>query len=596
MQDLPAPAAKREVHPCEDILRQVQRLRGFGDPALLHTVLLVHEVWVAVVHARTEQGPAPLLDCAEGLFGARGEVADGANVAGDVLREADDALRPWVSTLARPKLAQDARQQHHLLEVRSLVGVNALSKDATHKGDRVVLVVALAVPQDRIPRQLDAPARQPPAVAIRAAAPVDEAAEVSAPLPWVHVVDVRIHVFVLPIDEGHFQTRRELLEHAIRMGELHLVEVLILLHRHEHRDTVARVPHLRPRQAAGPVPLDLVVALQHRMIQAHPRDRAVQRLHPHGGPSADLVPLVVRVLCPLASSRGPVVAALRLHPAREGPELLLVARLHPVDELHAAGHALVLTIALPGEELVFLHEDLLGVVRYEDCEPRDVGYSKRPRHREPKAARERDKAPLRLRVARPGRVGDAEVVLEPDLQGVLGAEDVGHANEVTNVAGASIATTAGAHRWRLEPRRRVHGGVARDVPHPPHTPQRLIELAPGHRPPGVAGIEREITHGLVVTLVLVAHVVDDPVPDHREVEGHVPLVYLLAAVCQRRRVGQHLLREALRHLGDGVLQGVVQDLTRPLHKHDCHAEACAADGEPQLRVRHEQEEGGEPEQ
>ena len=67
VQDLPTSPAEGEVHAGEDVLREVERLGPLGDPALLHHVLLVHDVRVAVVHARAQEGPAPLLDRAEGL-------------------------------------------------------------------------------------------------------------------------------------------------------------------------------------------------------------------------------------------------------------------------------------------------------------------------------------------------------------------------------------------------------------------------------------------------------------------------------------------------------------------------------------------------
>mmetsp|Transcript_103052 Transcript_103052/g.222476 ORF Transcript_103052/g.222476 Transcript_103052/m.222476 type:complete len:595 (+) Transcript_103052:877-2661(+) len=195
VQDLPASPAEGEVHAGEDVLREVERLGPLGDPALLHHVLLVHDVRVAVVHARAQEGPAPLLDRAEGLLGARREVADGADVARDVLREADDALGLRVPAKACTELAQDARQQHHLLEVRALVGVDALREDAAREDARVVLVVALAVSEDRVARQLDAPPRQAAAVGILAAALVGQAAEVPSPLPVVHAIRVGVDIF-----------------------------------------------------------------------------------------------------------------------------------------------------------------------------------------------------------------------------------------------------------------------------------------------------------------------------------------------------------------------------------------------------------------
>mmetsp|Transcript_42684 Transcript_42684/g.132213 ORF Transcript_42684/g.132213 Transcript_42684/m.132213 type:complete len:646 (-) Transcript_42684:825-2762(-) len=154
--DPAALTAQREVHARKDVLREVQRLRGLGHPALLHHVELVHHVRMAVVHPGAQGGVAALEDGAEGCLRRGRKVAHGADGAGDVLGEADDALGQAVPPSVRAELPQGAWQEHHLLEIGALVCIDALTEGAPHEWNGVVLVVALPVPQDRVAGQFHA--------------------------------------------------------------------------------------------------------------------------------------------------------------------------------------------------------------------------------------------------------------------------------------------------------------------------------------------------------------------------------------------------------------------------------------------------------
>mmetsp|Transcript_109177 Transcript_109177/g.282166 ORF Transcript_109177/g.282166 Transcript_109177/m.282166 type:complete len:233 (+) Transcript_109177:831-1529(+) len=231
MVDRPALPAQREVHAGEDVLGQVERLGRLGDAALLHHEDLVHDVRVAVVHPRPQGRVGSLQDGAEGDLRGRGEVADRADVACDVLREPNDALRLRIAAVTRAEFAEGAGQEQHLLEVSTLVGIDALRKMAAHEGNGVVLVVAFAVAKDGIPWQLDAQLGYPGPVWQRVASLVDQTTEVSAALARVHVICVGGSPFALAINEGHLQAIWELLEHLVRVVDLRLVKELVHLHR-----------------------------------------------------------------------------------------------------------------------------------------------------------------------------------------------------------------------------------------------------------------------------------------------------------------------------------------------------------------------------
>mmetsp|Transcript_10444 Transcript_10444/g.36695 ORF Transcript_10444/g.36695 Transcript_10444/m.36695 type:complete len:244 (+) Transcript_10444:1659-2390(+) len=243
MPDAAAVASQHEVHTCKDILGQVEGLRCLRNTALLHHVLLVHDVRVPVVHSSAEHRVAALQHGAEGQLRAGGEVAHGAEVARDVLRQPDDAFGLVATSCFCPELPEHARQEQHLLEVRALVRVDALAECATHERDRVVLVVALSVTQDRKPWQLDLELRSSTETRCRIgsicsrrttasdadtagrdqrATFVDEATEVAAALPLVNAIRLSGDVLVRPIDVRHLQAVREFRKHPVCLLQLGL--------------------------------------------------------------------------------------------------------------------------------------------------------------------------------------------------------------------------------------------------------------------------------------------------------------------------------------------------------------------------------------
>mmetsp|Transcript_134616 Transcript_134616/g.375165 ORF Transcript_134616/g.375165 Transcript_134616/m.375165 type:complete len:231 (-) Transcript_134616:1617-2309(-) len=230
MADLPASAPESEVHPSKDVLGEVQGLRCLRDAPLLHHDLLVHEVWVAVVHPCPQHRVAALEDGAEGTLRGGGKVAHGADAACDVLREANDLLCAAVSAVWGPELAQGTGQEEHLLKVPALVRIDALHKGPTCEGQRVVLVISLAIPQDGVAGQLNAPLRHSPVIGQQRAATVNEATEVATLLPRVHQVSFGIDVLALAVDKGNFQAGRELLQHSVGVRHLVTVEGLVHLH------------------------------------------------------------------------------------------------------------------------------------------------------------------------------------------------------------------------------------------------------------------------------------------------------------------------------------------------------------------------------
>mmetsp|Transcript_109152 Transcript_109152/g.243778 ORF Transcript_109152/g.243778 Transcript_109152/m.243778 type:complete len:420 (+) Transcript_109152:946-2205(+) len=110
MLDRPPLSSQGEVHAREDVLREVQGLRRLGDTALLHHELLVHDVRVAVMHPSSEHGVATLQNSAEGNLTTRRKVADGAEIAGDMLRKPNDLPRTPAARTAGAELPEDARK------------------------------------------------------------------------------------------------------------------------------------------------------------------------------------------------------------------------------------------------------------------------------------------------------------------------------------------------------------------------------------------------------------------------------------------------------------------------------------------------------
>mmetsp|Transcript_126255 Transcript_126255/g.299774 ORF Transcript_126255/g.299774 Transcript_126255/m.299774 type:complete len:297 (-) Transcript_126255:90-980(-) len=259
---------------------------------------------MSVVHPRPQGGVGALQQRAEGHLRARGEVPHGAQVAGDMLREAHDLLG------VPAELAESAGQQQHLLEVGALVGIHALVDGAPRKGQGVVLVVCLAVAQDGIPRQLHAIRRLPKggrrvlsldALAIA----VDETAVVSARLPRMDRISLAVLPHIAVIDVRDLQVGREALQHFVHLLSLNRGEVCIHLHRHQALEHLACVV-LAPQEPRGVGALELVVQHQRVVVLAHARHGPPERLQSHGRPNAGFLPLLRAVAGPVANPSGHV--------------------------------------------------------------------------------------------------------------------------------------------------------------------------------------------------------------------------------------------------------------------------------------------------
>mmetsp|Transcript_73861 Transcript_73861/g.133117 ORF Transcript_73861/g.133117 Transcript_73861/m.133117 type:complete len:263 (-) Transcript_73861:2717-3505(-) len=258
------------------------------------------------MHSCPQQAVGALQNGSEGQFRGGREVADGAEVAGDVLREAHNLLGTSVAGSPGAELAQHTGQEQHLLEVGALVCVNALHESAASERDGGVLVVALAIAQDRVPRKLDLPNWRPFAAGSLSAASIDETRIVPALLLVAHAINhvgLRLRLAVRRVDEGHLQRFFELPEHNVGVLQLNGVEVGVHLHSHHTCEAVARIP--REPQLAVLVALRFEMGLQRLVVQHHTTHCAEQSLHAHGRPEAQLVPVLFAVALPIHSSFRP---------------------------------------------------------------------------------------------------------------------------------------------------------------------------------------------------------------------------------------------------------------------------------------------------
>mmetsp|Transcript_109180 Transcript_109180/g.282196 ORF Transcript_109180/g.282196 Transcript_109180/m.282196 type:complete len:323 (+) Transcript_109180:1588-2556(+) len=288
----------------------------------------------------------------------------------------------------------------------------------------MVLVVALSVPEDWEAWELDAILRGPPKVGLHRTLLVDQTTPISPGLSWVHAVYRRrllrglatthrgsvvgLGVQILVVNVCDLQAVRQLVEHLVRLREPVLVERLVYLHGDHASETVGRIPDIGRREATRLNPLNIIVHLQGRVVKTHSCDGAPQGLHPHRGPDADLVPLVLLKVVPGHASD---VHASSLHAVDEGPILVLVPVPEPIDQRDHLSHghlaeppelhvrAARLVVGTDVVELTLGQDDRLPVVRDHDRDPGDVRRPEGPRHRQPEAAREGVQAPLEVLVS-----------------------------------------------------------------------------------------------------------------------------------------------------------------------------------------------------
>mmetsp|Transcript_127718 Transcript_127718/g.272342 ORF Transcript_127718/g.272342 Transcript_127718/m.272342 type:complete len:236 (-) Transcript_127718:2361-3068(-) len=215
-------------------------------------------------------------------------------------------------------------------------------------------------------------------------------------------------------------------------------------------------------------------------------------------------------------------------------------------------------------------------------EARHVWRPERPWHGSTKAPPQGLDPPTHIYIARPVRVRHHTAApLEEPLDITFRVEDMRHLHPL--------------------PGRRSGGGTFRN-----HTVivslatglgatahQRLVEMLPTDMMFSIPSLKAQIPHKVVVDFVLIAHVVNDAVPD----QGESDREGLMLIRCQLhgcRSVDKHLRREALRDLCNGILEGIGETPATTLHKEDPYSQHGASDGEPELCVREKEKEGATP--
>jgi len=200
----------------------------------------------------------------------------------------------------------------------------------------MVLVVPLPISKNWIARKFDAKPWLSSAISLLLAALVNEAAEVSALLLWMHRVFVCIFSLCLIVYESNLQTVWEFHKHPVSVSQLLIGEILVHLHGDQAGKAVARVPNAGVRQAAwmlDGVCLKLVMGLQSWMVETHAGDCAPQGLHVHTAPETKLAPLCFRgVIFPLSSGLSWPVAPPGMLSCAEGPKFIIPTVLQEVNK------------------------------------------------------------------------------------------------------------------------------------------------------------------------------------------------------------------------------------------------------------------------
>ena len=257
---LDAAAAEYGVHTGVDILVEVEALLRLRHASPRGHEDAVKEVGMSVVELAADLGQRACEQGTERLLLASGDISEDANVLReDVLPCTEDGygalnlvldarrVRRRVVDLHLLELCQDAPDLEALLEVVVLVGVDELDVLAAVEDDGVVLVVWLAVAEDRVAGELDAELGPPQAALEQLGVAVDEG---------------RVEARLLALSEGRLLVQVRDLEVRVRaqqeLGVLHLL--LLKLGVPLHRDTELE---LAPRHALQ-LALELVrVAAEH---------------------------------------------------------------------------------------------------------------------------------------------------------------------------------------------------------------------------------------------------------------------------------------------------------------------------------------------
>ena len=235
---------------------------------------------------------------AKRLLLARGQVTEDTDVLReDVLARADDRDRRLLEVLVAPLRVRALARHRVLLELREhvpdlqallqvvvLVRVDQLQVLPAVEDDRVVLVVRLAVAQNRVPRQLDAELGAPAArLGDELGVAVDERGE------QTRVAALLARGLLLEVRDLQVRVRAQ---QKLSILLLLAVELGVALHRDDELELAAGHALQLPLELIG-VPaeelddlgvLDAVQELDRLRIVHHARDRAVKRLRTKRSP------------------------------------------------------------------------------------------------------------------------------------------------------------------------------------------------------------------------------------------------------------------------------------------------------------------------
>ena len=320
---LDAATAADGRHTGEDILVQMETLLRLRHTATRRHERRVEEIGVTVVQLSADPREDARRERTERLLLSGRDVTEDTDVLReDVLARADDGDRELgelllaplrVRTLARDvvllELAKYVPDLDTLLQVVVLVGINELQELAAVEDDRVVLVVRLAVTEDRVTRELDAELGLPlPGLLVDLRVTVDEDREETR----VAALGSRLFVEVRDLEVG---VRAE---QEFGVLNLLLVELGVTLHRDGKLELPARHTlelALKAVRVASEAlhnlrVLDAVEELDGLGVVHHAGNGTVQRLCTQGSPDTGTESVLGRSRLETDAVEGKVVHAL----------------------------------------------------------------------------------------------------------------------------------------------------------------------------------------------------------------------------------------------------------------------------------------------
>ncbi|RUS31466.1 hypothetical protein BC938DRAFT_477757 [Jimgerdemannia flammicorona] len=162
---------------CINIFVEMKTLLRLAHTAARGHENTVQKVRMTVMQFAADLGHDSLRHSAERLLLAGSDVSQNANILReDVFARPDDCHWRDLTLLHRRllELAKDVADLEALLQVVVLVRVNQLQILATVEDERVILVIGLAVAQDRVPWQPNAEPRLTPPIRHHLAVAVDQ--------------------------------------------------------------------------------------------------------------------------------------------------------------------------------------------------------------------------------------------------------------------------------------------------------------------------------------------------------------------------------------------------------------------------------------